>query len=422
MPEFGRSKFQGLFEEFLYQRDVEVTRFPPVICPNGHRQERAAVVNILDEGAASMFCARCGQPIALPEIGKTQAVGEDDGWIQREEALARLRSLYEAQLVRVKGFKRDRAAPRCYVSHVPAQGEWATELARDLREAGVYVLEDRAQILENDFIVMVNTSAYKQAWNRAGDPLAADAVLIRARFKQAAGQSASVIPLMIEDDTGTVASGKLGDFRDPTRYAIGLFDLVLKLYTISFDHPGFVPLRKMLDQRWQETLGRLPEAERLAAAAHNAPLKIFISYAHKDEPFKDELATMLAGLQRRGVVDAWQDRRIEIGDEWYRAIQDTMNGCDLALLLVSPDFLASRFIHDEELARLFQRRKAQGLRVAPIVVRECLWQSEPVLKDLQALPKDGQPVIDFPQATGAHDRVWTEIAQAIEAIAKKART
>ena len=35
MPASGRAKFQELFEQFLYQRDVEVTRFPPVVCPNG---------------------------------------------------------------------------------------------------------------------------------------------------------------------------------------------------------------------------------------------------------------------------------------------------------------------------------------------------------------------------------------------------
>ena len=49
--------------------------------------------------------------------------------------------------------------------------------------------------------------------------------------------------------------------------------------------------------------------------------KVFISYSHKDEEFKDELVTMLAGLQRQGFIDTWQDQRIEEGDEWYQAIQ-----------------------------------------------------------------------------------------------------
>ena len=149
-----------------------------------------------------------------------------------------------------------------------------------------------------------------------------------------------------------------------------------------------------------------------------APLKVFISYSHKDEEFKDELVTMLAGLQRRGVIDAWQDRRIEAGDEWYQEIQDAMNDCGLAILLVSANFIASSFIQDEELTRLLQRRIEEGLRVVPIIVKPCMWQSEPVIKDIQALPRDGKPVITFSKDTGARDQVWTDIAKEIEKRAK----
>ena len=128
--------------------------------------------------------------------------------------------------------------------------------------------------------------------------------------------------------------------------------------------------------------------------------KIFISYSHKDEKFKDELVKMLAGLQRRGVIDTWQDRRIEPGEEWFKAIKQAINECDMALLLVSADFIASRFINGEELPDLLKRREKEGMIVIPIIVRDCLWQSEPVLKDLQALPTDGKPVIEFLEATG----------------------
>jgi hypothetical protein len=146
-------------------------------------------------------------------------------------------------------------------------------------------------------------------------------------------------------------------------------------------------------------------------------LKIFISYAHKDEIFKDELITMLASMQRRGVIDAWQDRLIEPGDEWFPSIQKAMDECDLALLLVSGNFLASRFISSEEVPKLLQRRRAEGMRVIPIIIRPCTWQSEPILKDLQALPRDGKAVITFPEATGERDQAWLDIAKAIEKFA-----
>jgi hypothetical protein len=146
---------------------------------------------------------------------------------------------------------------------------------------------------------------------------------------------------------------------------------------------------------------------------------LFISYAHEDEEFKDELDKMLAGLKRQGILDTWHDRCIEPGAEWFRSIKTALEECDLAILLVSPDFIASGFIQREELTRLFTRRVKDNLRVMPIIVRPCLWQSEPIIKDLQALPNDGQPVISFPKKTGARDEVWMIIGKAIEKIAKE---
>jgi hypothetical protein len=142
--------------------------------------------------------------------------------------------------------------------------------------------------------------------------------------------------------------------------------------------------------------------------------KVFISYSHKDEKYKDELVNILTPLQDEGIIVIWQDREIDPGDDWYQAIQDAMNTCNLALLLISADFLTSRFIQDEELARLLERRKKKGLRVVPIIIRPCMWQIKSVLKDIQALPKDGKPVsmlID-------RDQAWTEVGMAIADIAK----
>lgn len=128
---------------------------------------------------------------------------------------------------------------------------------------------------------------------------------------------------------------------------------------------------------------------------------------------------MLASPQRRGVIEIWHDRQIEPGGEWYRSIQAAMNDCDVALLLLSPLFLASRFIQEEELPRLLQRRKEHGLRVVPIIVRPCLWKNEPVLSDLQAVPRKNKAVIEFAKDIGARDQVWADIAEAIEALAKQ---
>jgi len=405
LPQYGRMQFQELFEQFLYQRDVEVTRFPPVNCPNGHRQKREAVMEAVREHLLSLYCYKCGKQAEVPSFDQPETIGiHASPWLQRQEAAARLRSAYEVQLTKVKGYRRGWATPRCYVSHLPEQTMWATELVRDLREAGVYVVEQANKVQADDFVVLLDTPTYQKSFN--APVLAADAPLVHARLNKRRG----LISLALTGPTGPheFVVCNLGNFCDDTHYPVSLFDLVLNLYAIPLTHAGFAPLRQALHSQWEQTLARAKTDD------DTSPLKIFISYSHKDEKFKNELVTMLAGLQSRGIVDTWQDRRIEPGDEWNRSIQDAMNECDLALLLVSPDYIGSRFIQDEEQPKLLQRRKEMQLRVIPIIVRPCTWQSEPVLKDLQVLPKDGKAVIKFPKGSGARDQVWTDIAAEIE--------
>jgi hypothetical protein len=217
------------------------------------------------------------------------------------------------------------------------------------------------------------------------------------------------------------------------------YDMLFELLIENENNPNFVEDIEQLTREYpslsQELEVRRQKAERKAApidlvelkkvddtvkTSYLLPKKIFISYAHKDEKFKNELVMMLMPLQNHGVIEIWQDRRIEEGEEWYQAIKNAMTTCDLALLLVSKHFLASSFISREELPNLLQRRKEQGLRIVPIIISECLWQSVPVLRDLQALPKDGKPIVSF-KGTGGRDIVWTEIAKTIEKRAKKLR-
>ncbi len=413
MPTSGRVKFQELFEQFLYQRDVNVTRFPPVVCENGHQQKRATVIERVRKRKPFIFCDECGNKIALPDLDKPQGIGIGASpWLQLEEAAARLRSSYEVQLTKVKSYRRDWAVPRCYISYVDEQSEWAKELIKDLRDAGVYVVEQAAQVQPNDFVVVLDTPAYQTAFKSKGSGLAADIPLIKARLN-----NNQVISLALRGPTGAheIKNCQLGSFSDETHYPVSLFDLILNLYAIPLTQPGFAPLRQLLHEQWEQTLAVKEGGSKTTA------LKLFISYSHKDEEFKNELLIMLAGLEQQEIIDVWHDRRIEEGDEWYQAIQTAMNECDMAILLVSPHFIASRFIQDNELPHLLQRRVSQGMRAVPIIVRPCKWESEPALKDIQALPQNGKPVVKFAKTNGARDQVWKEIATTIEKRAK-ART
>ena len=156
-----------------------------------------------------------------------------------------------------------------------------------------------------------------------------------------------------------------------------------------------------------------PRSKKSSPAKRKAPPKVFVSYSHRDEKYKNELVTMLAGLENQKIIKVWQDRRIEPGEEWYKAIRKAMRTCQVALLLVSQYFLASAFIQNEELPTLLEQRINNGLIVIPIIIRPCLWNKNPILRNLQALPKDAKPIASV-SSSSRRDQIWVDIAEAIE--------
>ncbi len=121
-------------------------------------------------------------------------------------------------------------------------------------------------------------------------------------------------------------------------------------------------------------------------------LTVFISYSHKDEIWKDRLVTHLAALQQQGLLDLWNDRRIQAGDDWYEEIQNAIAAANIAILMISPDFLASHFIITEEVPRLLERRAKEGLRIIPIIIKPCDWLQIKWLARLQARPNDDRAI------------------------------
>lgn len=147
------------------------------------------------------------------------------------------------------------------------------------------------------------------------------------------------------------------------------------------------------------------------------PINISISYAHADASHKDRLLSTLATLKGKKLVEAWTDRQIDGGNDWRDDIDQAMDACQIALLLVSPAFLASEFIQTVEMRRLMERRESDGIRVVPIIIRPCMWEFDDI-GALQAWPKNGQAVITFSDDTGARDQVWLEIGRNIAGLAK----
>lgn len=142
--------------------------------------------------------------------------------------------------------------------------------------------------------------------------------------------------------------------------------------------------------------------------------KVFISYSHKDEEAMKELDKFLGPLERKGEISIWTDRKILPGQLWKNAILTNLEDADLTLLLVSANFLDSDFINMEEIPRALKRKNEGGKHVVPVILNYCLWDITS-LSEMQAIPKDGRPVADFPNPAQA----WSEIARGILSLLKE---
>ncbi|SDN13325.1 NB-ARC domain-containing protein [Daejeonella rubra] len=121
---------------------------------------------------------------------------------------------------------------------------------------------------------------------------------------------------------------------------------------------------------------------------------IFISYSHEDEIYKEKLEKHLGLLQRNGIIETWNDRKIVAGDEWDKKIKEELENSQIILLLVSVDFLSSDYCYDIEIKKAIEKHESGRARVIPIILRACDWHETPFGK-LQALPKNAKPVKSF---------------------------
>lgn len=120
-------------------------------------------------------------------------------------------------------------------------------------------------------------------------------------------------------------------------------------------------------------------------------LKLFFSYSHKDEEYRNELENHLAMLKRQGVISSWYDRRITAGSNIGNDISTNLESSSIVLLLVSSNFLASDYCYEKEMERAMQLHEEGQAVVIPVILHPCDWHSAP-FGALLATPKDGKPV------------------------------
>jgi uncharacterized integral membrane protein len=145
-------------------------------------------------------------------------------------------------------------------------------------------------------------------------------------------------------------------------------------------------------------------------------LEIFVSYSHIDDDLRKELLQHLSLLKREGIITEWHDRNIGAGREWAQEIDKHLNSCDVILLLISANFIASDYCYGIELKRALEKHDAGTARVIPIILRDCDWHTAPFGK-LNALPYGEKSIM----SSGNRDETLANVARSIRAACEEIR-
>jgi hypothetical protein len=153
-----------------------------------------------------------------------------------------------------------------------------------------------------------------------------------------------------------------------------------------------------------------------SSEGRDVPIKVFISYAHQDQQFVEQLESHLSVLKRDGLITTWTDRKISAGEEWSDAISEALRNSQIILVLVSADYLANSYIWEKELVDAFKRAETGDALILPIILRPTDWESTP-LSLWQALPRGGRPVVAFRST----DEAWLDVARTVRRLIEDVR-
>ncbi len=148
---------------------------------------------------------------------------------------------------------------------------------------------------------------------------------------------------------------------------------------------------------------------------------VFVSYSSKDRKKSADLVeqvfTSIRGLRHSpefGLELFIDDERLRAGDQWDAAIERALEAADLGVLLLSPNFLDSDYVMQKEAPRLYERSRSGGVRLVPVLLHTCPFETIPWLNAQHIRPRDRKALSEL-EASGRTqlDRALAELTKEI---------
>jgi hypothetical protein len=138
--------------------------------------------------------------------------------------------------------------------------------------------------------------------------------------------------------------------------------------------------------------------------------QVFISYSHEDTKWREELDKHLKPYVRAGSIKGWSDEQIVPGSTWFGEIKSALLQTNVAVLLATPAFLASDFIHEHELGPLLKEAERGGVTILWVPIYASAYK-QTALEKYQAVLDPNKPLGSFSKAK--RDDAWVKICEEI---------
>lgn len=166
--------------------------------------------------------------------------------------------------------------------------------------------------------------------------------------------------------------------------------------------------------RRQPIVDRRNEQLASPSGAHQAPVRVFVSYAPADSALREGVEKHLRLMQRQGIISTWSSHEVAAGQPWQESVDEKLREAHVVLLLISVDFLASDYL-TSEMNRALARHQKGVARVIPVFLRDCDYEGAP-FAHLEMLPKNRTPVTMWPNLDAALADVARDFRTAVEAL------
>lgn len=123
--------------------------------------------------------------------------------------------------------------------------------------------------------------------------------------------------------------------------------------------------------------------------------KVFISYSHKDGEWLERVQKHLRVLERDGLVEVWDDTKLQAGTQWREEINNFLGSAGVAILLISVNFFDSDFIAYNELPFLLDKVEKDGLVILPLILSPSRFEKIESLSRFMTVNPTLKPLIEL---------------------------